>query len=81
MVNILDYLINIWLEYDQRVDVDGGGGEGHEGGVETIEHASMTWENMSGIFDAKGALEERFYKIAPGAEDDNDESETSPLES
>ena len=39
----------------------------------------MAWQYVATILDAKGALEETLDQVAPGAEDDYSESETSPL--
>ena len=47
---------------------------------EAIEHSSVARQDMSRILNAKGALEERFYEVAPSAEDDNHQSKTCPLD-
>ena len=62
------------LESCQRIEVDDGSGDGHKRGVETVEHASMTWQDVARVLDAKGALEEALDEIAPSAEDDDDQS-------
>ena len=65
----------IKLQHLDGVEIHHGGGEGHQGGVEAVEHATMTWQDISAVLDAEGTLEERLDKVAPGAEDDNGQSE------
>ena len=68
-------------EHLDGVEIDDGGGEGHQGGVEAIEHATVAGENVAGVLDAEDALEERLHEIAPGAEDDDHQSESGPFDS
>ena len=46
------------LNHCQGVEIDDGGGDSQQRGVETVEHASMAWKDMATILDAEGALEE-----------------------
>ena len=40
----------------------------------------MAGQDVSGVLDAKGALEEAFYEVAPRAEEHNNEAEAEPFE-
>ena len=46
------------LNHHQGVEIDDGGGDRQQRGVETVEHASVAWKDMATILDAEGALEE-----------------------
>ena len=61
-------------EHLKRVEVDDGRRDGHQGGVDTVEHATVTRQDVARVLDAKGALEEALDEIAPSAEDDDDQS-------
>ena len=58
----------------ERVDIDHRGGEGHEGGVETVEHTTMTGQDITAVLDVDGALEQTLHQVTPGAEDHNHQS-------
>ena len=39
----------------------------------------MTRHDVAAILDSEGTLEERFHKVAPCSEEDDDESQTKPF--
>ena len=67
-------------EQGEREDVDDGCGEGHERGVEAVEHASVSWEDVAAVLDADGALEEALHEVAPRSEDADHQSKSEPLD-
>lgn len=64
----------------KREEIDHGGGNGKEGGVEAVEHAAVTGKDVATVLYAKGALEKTFHEVAPCAEYYNSKSKTYPLE-
>ena len=62
------------------VDINHSSRYGQERRVETIEHASMAWQDVSAVLNTQGALEERFDQVAPGSKHYYHQSETCPLE-
>ena len=66
-------------EHLNSIEIHHCGGEGHQGGVETVEHATVAWQDIATVFDAEGTLEERLDEVAPCAEDDDGYSEADPL--
>ena len=64
----------------KREEIDHGGGNGKEGGVEAVEHAAVTGKDVATVLYAKGALEKTFNKVAPSAENHYCQSKSYPLE-
>ena len=64
------------LKCCQGIEIHDSSRDSHERGVEAVEHASMTWQDMTRVLDAEGTLEERFHQVSPGTEDDDYEAET-----
>ena len=75
--------IRLWLmtlEKGQCVDIDHSSWDSHERGVETVEHSSVSGKDVSAVLNAQCAFEERFHKVAPCAEENDDKSKPHPLE-
>ena len=53
---------------------------GHQRRVKAVKHASMAGKDIARILYAYRALEERLYKVAPCAEEDDSETHTHPLQ-
>ena len=53
---------------------------GHQRRVKAVKHASMAGKDIARILYAYRALEERLYKVAPCAEEDDCQTHTHPLQ-
>ena len=62
-----------------QLEVEDGGRDGEEGGVEAVEHTAVAGEDASRILDAELAFEETFHKVAPRAEDAHHQRQSEPL--
>ena len=67
------------LEDGEGVKIHHGGGNGQEGGVETVEQSAVAGEEVAAVLESELALDEAFDEVAPGTENDYDEGETEPL--
>ena len=66
--------------FGYELHIEHRGRNGEERRVEAVEHAAVSGENLTAVFDAEVALEETFYQIAPRAENADGQSETDPAE-
>ena len=60
-------------------EVEHGGGNGEEGGVEAVEHAAVSRQDIARVFDAQLAFQEALYEVAPGAEHADGKREAYPI--
>ena len=60
------------------VNVNDGSRNGKEGAVEAVEHPAMTGQDIPRILDAEFAFEQRFYKVAPCAEHNDNHRKSCP---
>ena len=51
-----------------QLEVEDGGRDGEEGGVEAVEHTAVAGEDAPRILDAELAFEKTFHEVAPRAE-------------
>ena len=67
------------MSQTQDIQVNYGCRYCHEGAVETVQHASMSRQDVSGVFDSQGALEKRFGQVSLCAEDHDGQSQPYPF--
>ena len=60
-------------------EVEHGGGNGEEGGVEAVEHAAVSRQDIARVFDAQLPFEEALYEVAPRAEHADGKREAYPI--
>lgn len=66
--------------FGYELHIEHRGRNGEERRVEAVEHAAVSGENLTAVFDAEVTLEKTFYQIAPRAENADGQSETDPAE-
>ena len=65
------FIVVVKLEYGSR--------NGEQRRVETVEHTAMAGQDVAAVLHSEGTLQQTLYQIAPGAEDNDDQSQTEPL--
>lgn len=77
LLHHVDEAVSITIEFDvtasllanrQDVQINRSCRNGHDGTIETVEHAAVSRKDVARILDAQLALHQRFGQIAPGAE-------------
>ena len=66
------------LKEADEIEVNNGRRDSHDSAIETVEHASMSWKDVSGILDTQMTFHQRFGQVTPSTEYYHCQSHTYP---